>query len=376
MRRVTQFRTTNDLYRWAARRARKIASTQKGQTIPLQGASSDGNIAWIRRQLGHVITVPDEARGWIRNAATATRRLVSAVRPSVVVSTGPPHSAHLAAWLASWGKQCRFLIDLRDPWVGHIAPSWRYHPGADGIARWSQMVLRRFVMPKCDGIICATNVLATLEQAANPALPVSWVPNGVDAAEVPKVKRSRVRGLTLTHAGTIYGGRNIEPVLRAFARYLDEYPDERELGAQIQLVGNVQEAAAQRFRATAQALGVGGQLHVLGTRPRAETLKILARSHVGLLLAQDQTPQVPAKLYELAAMGLDVLAITERDSATWRECQRLGLHVVEPADQAGMVAILRAIRHAPSQGPSPDLLTAVDYASLSELMDRVLRNEQ
>ena len=85
---------------------------------------------------------------------------------------------------------------------------------------------------------------------------------------------------------------------------------------------------------------------------------------------------MPAKLYELAAIGLDVLAITERDSATWCECKRLGLHAVEPADQAGIVAILRAISQAPRQGPSPDLLTTIDYASLSGMMDRVLRNEQ
>ena len=145
---------------------------------------------------------------------------------------------------------------------------------------------------------------------------------------MPKVAAPRPRGLTLTHAGNIYGGRTIEPVLKAFARYLNEHPLERRLGARIQLVGSVQEAAAQRFQATAIALGVGEEFHILGTRARDATLNILARSHVGLVLAQDQAPQVPAKLYELAAIGLDVLAITERDSATWSECQRLGLHTV------------------------------------------------
>lgn len=375
VRRVNPWPTTNDLYRRLARQLRETAPEPTGQTIP-SDAAPHGGIARLRRELAQLPTLPDDARGWISTAAMAARRMVSDVRPSVIVSSGPPHSVHLAAWLASWGRKCRFLIDLRDPWTEPVAPSWRHEPGATGLAHWSQRLLRRFVMPKCDGIICTTRPYTRLEQLANPTLPVDWVPNGIDAVEVPKVGRTRFRGLTLTHAGSMYGGRHIGPVLTAFANYLDESPGERALGARIQHMGPIEECVAQRFRATADALGVGEHLQISGERPRDETQRILARSHIGLVLAQDQPLSVPAKLYELAAIGLDVLAITERDSATWHECRRLGLHVAEPTDHVGMVAIFRAVRLAPRQGPSSALLAAIDYASLSATMDRVLRNEQ
>lgn len=376
VRHVAKLPTINNLYLRVAHWAPKADAKQGEQPPSHPKVSSEGGVRWIRRELAQVTTVPDEARGWITTAARAARRVISEVRPSVVVSSGPPHSIHLAGWLASRGMECRFLIDVRDPWNKSVKPSWRDHPSGAYVVRWAQCLLHGFVMPRCDGIICTTQRLTEIEQAANPTLPVSWVPNGADLAELPKVERSRHRGLSLTHAGTIYGGRSIDPALMAFASYLDECPGDRELGARIHLLGNIEDATAQRIRMTAAACGVGKHLQLSGIRSREETLRILACSHVGLVLAQDQPLQVPAKLYELAAIGLDVLAITERDSATWRECQRLGLHVAEPTDHAGLVAILCKIRQTPNQGPSQQVLAAVDYQSLSTLMDRVLRWEK
>lgn len=54
-----------------------------------------GALHQLGRELMACLAFPDEGRGWIVRATLRARALIRRFRPEVVVSSGPPHCAHV-----------------------------------------------------------------------------------------------------------------------------------------------------------------------------------------------------------------------------------------------------------------------------------------
>src|SRR6266568_2422221 len=90
---------------------------------PVARSPERRGLLWaLGRELSVWLAFPDYSRGWVVRAALHTRSLVRRFRPQAVVSSGPPHTAHLAAGLATVGSRVRWLVDLREPWSRGIRP--------------------------------------------------------------------------------------------------------------------------------------------------------------------------------------------------------------------------------------------------------------
>jgi hypothetical protein len=110
-------------------------------------------------------------------------------------------------------------------------------------------------------------------------------------------------------------------------------------------------------------------VELLGTLPRDEALALVSRSRVGLVLAQGQEFQVPAKLYELVSMGIHVLVLAPVDSAAGSEAERVGAVAIDPEDTEAIASFLDSVRN----GALPALNgEAVDYKTLAPRVARVL----
>jgi hypothetical protein len=81
---------------------------------------------------------------------------------------------------------------------------------------------------------------------------------------------------------------------------------------------------AARFRAEITDLGLADVVELLGEVSRDAALDMVNRSHLALVLAQNQPLQTPAKLYESMGMRVPTLVLTEPTSASAREARRVG----------------------------------------------------
>ena len=80
---------------------------------------------WIR---GNVF-LPDARIGWIPSATRAARLLLRKNKFNVVMTTGPPHSAHLIGKRIARSTGMPWVVDMRDPWTDtyyaeELAQSW------------------------------------------------------------------------------------------------------------------------------------------------------------------------------------------------------------------------------------------------------------
>lgn len=368
-------RTWNDRYQDARRRA-AWAGWGRGEPPGGLGAggwrAARGVLARLRLEASWALSVPDHGRGWILRAAARARRLLRHVRPHVVVSSGPPHSAHVAAWLATRGCHTPWLADLRDPWAGPVTGAWREDPVyrswlASGLTRG----LERLVVQGASGVVSTTREFAAALRRRYPGVPVHWIPNGVDRDALPEGSADPFPGLGMVCAGTIYGGRNPSPVLRGMRRFLACHPDAAACGAKLRIAGHIDESALRRLNDETASLGLSPYVEYCGVLPRAAALRLVARSRVAFVLAQEQELQVPAKLYEAVALGVRVIVVASETSAAASEARRLGADAIDPRDIAGMARLLAHAWREPISASCPPVGPA-DYAVVATAAAQVL----
>src|SRR3989442_4304471 len=156
-------RTLIDYYRRVRRPDDGSDGSSPNGTRLARSARPGGLLGALRTELAAFLAFPDESRGWTLRAARRARALVRRFHPQVVVSSGPPHSAHLVARLATIGQPVRWLIDLRDPWAGPHSKAWESHPVVQ-TRLFGVLVprLERLTVRAADGVIANTPQLAAV----------------------------------------------------------------------------------------------------------------------------------------------------------------------------------------------------------------------
>jgi len=351
--RVKRRRTLNDVYRAMASHRQDAAPSSGGERPSDAAVSRPGAGATLRRELSLLLSFPDQSRGWALRALGAALRITRAEAPTAIASSGPPHLAHLVASVVASRRGLPHVVDLRDPWATY-REDLRLWPGihTSHLGRFALPKLERFVFRRASMIIANTVRLRDLLRARYPGSRVEWIPNGVDLEELTPAKGgARYPGLSISHTGTLYGGRTLESVMDAFAAFLRLHPEAREVGSRLRAAGPMEEEHAQRFWSRCGQLGLEDAVEHLGVVPQSRADELAHRSSLCLVLAQGQHLQVPGKIYELTAMGCSVLVVSEPGSASADEAQRLGVRLASD-DPASLLKVLEdvwvgaATRHA------------------------------
>ena len=365
-------RTFNDYYKSALRRFRRADDPSKsGPVAADSGRRSQRAFSVLRRALANAMYFPDYARGWILRAATCARALMDERRFDVVVTSGPPHSALLAGLFAVRGRPEPLWIDMRDPWVTGNARYIAHDPHYFRAEWFVLSQLEKLVFRHATRVIANTPEFAVSLRAAEPSLDVVFFPNGIDTDQLPARDPHNVQRCSIACVGTLYGRRNLSSVLRAMRAVLAERPAE---GAELRLsvAGQMDSAHREQMLEDVAALSLDTLVDIRGVIPHSQALELLNRSHLALVLAQDQPMQVPAKLYECVGMGVATLVIAEETSAAAREARRVGAMVVADGDTDGLRSVLSDML----DGRLPTRIEAkapISYKELGVQMDRLLR---
>ena len=362
-----RLRTLNDAYRRFARAHDREAAGMEQTGTQTRDVAAEGPLTFVRRELASLLSFPDESRGWTLRAGLRARALRRRLRPDVVVTSGPPHSAHLAGLLAVWGSDVPLVVDLRDPWANQ-SRAWQEDPiYGRHVARVLVRRQERAVLRRARGVVVNTRPLGAALRARYPGLAIEWISNGADPERLVVPPGEPFPGLSVAHVGTLYGGRDPTPVVQAFARVLQRRPDLVAQGSKLRFAGHIEPRHRRALDAAVGEHGLAPHVEILGPLPPGEALAVLGRSRVALVMAQDQELQVPAKLFEAVALGKRTLAITDRDSATAAEAERLGVPWAEPAAVERIAAALETLG-ADASPPAAASTGSIGYGVLARQM--------
>jgi glycosyltransferase involved in cell wall biosynthesis len=306
-------------------------------------------------------------------AARVVRSLLRERRFNVVISSGPPHSAHFAALLGTRGRGTPFWIDMRDPWsVTHEmnTPDDRFVLAE----RWVLRQLEKILFPRAAKVIVNTREFAAALRISDPELEVIHFPNGIDLEQMPARDIGAVERGSIAYVGTLYAGRNLSTVFAAINALLKDRPEAASM-LRLNVAGQMQPRHREQLEQDIVAAGLTSMVKIHGMLPRAQALGLLGRSHLALVLAQEQPMCVPAKLYECVGVGIPTLVIAEQNGAAASEARRIGAMSLDSRDVNGVRSLLDDML----AGRMPTTIehkTPVSYADLAVEMDRLLRTPE
>jgi len=304
-----------------------------GNDLALRLVPSDAP-AWRRSFRSHMHFSLSDVLA--RRAANVGVALARAHRYDMVVSSGPPHAAHLAARSIAAQTGIPFVMDMRDPWSDETAMPEELRSNA---WRRSARAHESECVSAAEMVVVTSKAHEKLQVRKYPELAGRFhtVMNGADADVLPA---SRVeRRFVVAFAGTIYLGRNPRALFRAAARVARETgasPD--EFG--VEFMGD-DACDGVPLTTIARDEGLTDHFRSHGFRPRRDALEFLAGAAMLVSLPLRTAMTLPAKLFEYTRFDAWLLILAEPGSATAELLRGTDADVVQPDDDIG---IARAIR--------------------------------
>ncbi len=253
---------------------------------------------WVRAN----VFLPDARVGWVPFAVARGRRLLAGGGFDAMLTTGPPHSAHLTGLLLSRLRGVPWVADFRDPWTdidyaGELPATWP--------ARRLDAALERAVLR---GASAVTVVTPSWRERLARRVPGRYalIRNGFDPADFAGEAPAPAGDFVIAYLGNLNAARSPDALWEALRRLDDAAAQRPRL--RVRFIGNVDPAA----RAAARRYGVGDRVEVRPYVPHGEAVRAMRRSTLLLLVinrAANQQGIIPGKLYEYIASGRPVLGV-------------------------------------------------------------------
>jgi glycosyltransferase involved in cell wall biosynthesis len=282
-------RAHNALTRWLWKRLHRLL----GRYIP------DKQILWALRSIG-----PTLAR--VRKHANAC-----------VITTGPPHVAHLVGLVVKWRTNCRWIMDYRDLWTSDPVQVYRGGPYQRRLFKW----LERRCLRRCDAVVTVAPAWRGMLHkicGLNEGLErFHIIRNGHDlsAGDISlfhPVASADAR-LRIHYSGTVQ--ENNKAAINIFFNAL-RLIKESQPAIRLPIVTFTGLPIAAH--AEIERLGIADMVSDLGYLPRAAAMSRCASADVLLVAVNlDDTLHrgtIPAKTYEAMAFGKHVFALLPTDS--------------------------------------------------------------
>jgi glycosyltransferase involved in cell wall biosynthesis len=252
---------------------------------------------WIRSNF----FIPDARAFWISPSVRFLKEYLKANSVDVVISTGPPHSAHLIALALKRETGIKWLADFRDPWTTMdyykelLLTSW---------ADKKHHRLEQEVLTTADAVTVVGNGMkAEFEEKSRRK--VVAITNGFDeddfnADEIPLDEK-----FSIVHIGTFFSRINPANLWQALAELKEEkHPIISDL--QIKLMGRVDPIVVESIHKA----GLEDFLSLLPVQPHSEAVRQTRSAQVLLLCIFEQTKFVlTGKLFEYLAARRPIFSI-------------------------------------------------------------------
>lgn len=372
---------TVDVHRtssWDPYQAYAWLTGQSDDDAVVQGSVEGREDSWkeqLARWVRANVFLPDARVGWVPFAVWRGRQLLANNRFDAILTTGPPHSTHLAGAVLEGWTGVPWVADFRDPWTDinyyHELPHTR-------LARRIDRALERMVLRRAAAVTTVSPTWRRLlaEKADGPEEGVvRVVQNGYDEADVERGHHSVEEDrFVLTHVGSLYASRNPRGLWRAIRRLRDGSTTPK---LRIRLVGMVDP----NVRETIRNLNLDDITEVVAYVPHEEAVAYMQRAGLLLLSIEDfpaSAGMLTGKIYEYLASGRPILGVGDPDgdaAALLRKTE--GGQLFGRCDVEGLVQFVRThyedwANEKPRLGASPENLQPYRRRAQTERMAAVL----
>lgn len=287
-------------------------STEEGQAKAVSHRKPNK----LRRSLAYWLFNPDPAVVWAKAAARHPKVIAALQGARFILSSSPPESAHVGAWMLSKKTGVPHIMDMRDGWLDEPLKPLLH---SSALRRWLEGRLESQIAHDAQAIQVTSDIWKELYVARYPQLAhkVHVLTNGYPSQMPSKIQRlpkGEGEEYVLIHAGRFTGSHLsrtpellMEPLLKNLALTLCQ--------GVIRFYGDLSVDERVSIQAYERSLSViGWRIEFPGVLPRAQMLEVMNGAD-GLLLLSASYAALPSKMFEYLATGLNIGFVTPPGSA-------------------------------------------------------------
>jgi glycosyltransferase involved in cell wall biosynthesis len=251
--------------------------------------------------------IPDARKGWTPYAYKKAVDIIHKQNIDLVVTTGPPHSTHLAGLKLKRKLKVKWLADLRDPWT-----TVYYNDMLPRTARTRKRdkKLEDAVLKNADAVTVVSPGMKSEFEDRNPNVHV--VMNGFDLEDMNAVAgNSSNKRFCLTYTGNFKPNQHVPQIWNAIFELLEENEQFRQ-DFQLRFVGNLDASVPDYFNAN----GFRDHLEIIGYVPHYKVIEEMSTSDLLLFVVPQSRNNhliITGKLFEYLASGTPLLSVGPPD---------------------------------------------------------------
>lgn len=314
---------------------------------------------------------PDPVLLWFVAATWRALREARAEPYDCIITSGPPHLVHVVGWIARAGSDSAWIMDLRDLWTDDASQSPQHGVRAR-VMRW----LESRTTAHADAVVTVSPTWQRSLRAKRPSHErekVHMIRNGHDfdgprtlrAAPAPATDAGAREAPLHVHFNGTPQPHSTAP---SFFEALGTLRDASDADARAPLVTFTGFDAT--LREAVEARGLHGIVTDVGVMTHQDSVAYSARCDVLLVLVNNENAArpgtIPAKTYEMMALGRHILAIVPAASDVAALLAPLpGTTVCDVDRPHDIAAALRTLARSKREGRlnPPDQASAVIAAS-------------
>ena len=330
--------------------------------------------------ISSLLRLPDVHQGWILDIAMQGRRILRRRGINVFMTSGPPMSTHLGGLLLKMTTGARWIADFRDPWTSML--EWDDNTFRSDLVNRIDRRLERMVVKTADAVVCTapsvTRYFQTLLSDGQKKKVVT-ITNGFDSADFEHAtsRETDSRKLRICHAGSLYLGRNPEPLFRALSALMARGAVGRD-EIEVEFIGN-QDYNGRSLSTLVEGHGLSGTVVLTGKMPFDKCFERLMQSHALLLFAQGQPQAIPGKVFEYLRMNKPILAIIDEGDTkdllrSSHNCFVANPHEVREVEEK-LLKVINTVRENGNQEVSIDHIEQYERRNLTRRLASLLTTE-
>lgn len=246
--------------------------------------------------------VPDARKGWKKYALRDARKIIQTDGVDAIITTGPPHSAHLIGLELKKETKLPWIADMRDPWTTIFYNA--EFPRTEATIR-KDKALEDSVLHSADAITVVSKGLK--QEFSDRNKNVSVIYNGYDQSDVPLTVPQKNKRFTISYVGNFMPNQNPLILWELLAELKEEVEGFSE-DLHLCFTGNIDSSILQSI----QQKGLEKQLETAPFVPHKEAVQRMNSADVLLFVIPQSKGNkliITGKLFEYLATGNPILSI-------------------------------------------------------------------
>ena len=246
--------------------------------------------------------IPDARKGWKKYALKKAKAIIQEEVIEAIITTGPPHSAHLIGLDLKQQTSLPWIADMRDPWTTVFYN--KFFPRTESTKR-KDKALEDKVLENADGVVVVSNGLK--QEFSDRNENISIIYNGFDETDIPLSIPQRNKRFTISYVGNFKPNQNVHAlweVLSEMKEQDSEFFDDLELF----ITGNIDSSVIDSIHAN----GLGNNLHLSSFVAHQEAVQRMMSADILLFVIPKSVRNkliITGKLFEYLATGNPILGI-------------------------------------------------------------------